>query len=174
VVAATIIAVVASLGLAGVGAAHDGIAGSTPESRSNISEPISEVEIDFGEDLGDDVEMFLVYDLGNAETEDIGGTVEVTGDTTATLSFDEITRTGTYFVRYLAEIPSDGHFVAGAISFTWGDPSGSESTFPWLPFLLVSAVVLSIGGYFSYRRLLVADTDDDSADVDSPETSPLL
>jgi len=147
--------------------AHDGIAGSTPTSRSVLDEPISTVEIDFGETIGDDVAMFLTYDLGDNEFDEIGGTTVKTGDTTARLDFDEVEREGTYFVQYLAPVPSDGHVIAGAISFVYGSPSTAGSDgFPLLPFIAVALVVLAIGGWFSYRRMIAPDEADED-DVDT-------
>ncbi len=103
--------------------AHNGISGSTPENRSTIDDPISSAEIDFGEGISDQVSMFLTYDPGDGTTVDIGGETVKTGDETARLDFPEITEQGTYFVNYLAPVPSDGHVVAGSISFTWGAPT---------------------------------------------------
>ncbi len=104
-------------------AAHDGISDSNPANRSTIDDPISSAEIDFGEGISDQVSMFLTYDPGDGTTVDIGGETVKTGDQTARLDFPEITEQGTYFVRYLAPVPSDGHVVAGSISFTWGAPT---------------------------------------------------
>ncbi len=149
-------------------AAHDDIAGSNPPSRSTLQEPISSVEIDFGEVISEDVAMFLTYDLGDNEFEDIGGETVKTGETTARLDFDEVEREGTYFVQYLAPVPSDGHVIAGAISFTYGSPStGGSDGFPILPFVAGAAVVLAIGGWFSYRRMLVPVDDT----VDEPDAA---
>ena len=145
--------------------AHDDIKSSTPPSRSTLEEPISTVEIDFGEAISDDVAMFLVYDLGDNEFEDIGGETMRTGETTARLDFDEVEREGTYFVQYLAPVPSDGHVIAGAISFTYGSPStGGSDGFPLVPFIAGAVIVLAIGGWFTYRRMLVPvdDTADES------------
>jgi len=151
-------AAVAVLAGAAPAAAHDDIAGSTPPSRSRLDEPISTVEIDFGEEISDDVKMFLTYDLGDNEFEDIGGDTVRTGPTTARLDFDEVEREGTYFVQYLAPIPADGHVIAGAVSFTYGEPStGGSSGFPVIPFVVVAGLVLAIGGWFSYRRMLALD-----------------
>jgi methionine-rich copper-binding protein CopC len=123
-VAALAVAAITTVGLGpSVVSAHDDIAGSSPPSRSVIDDPIDNVEIDFGEDIGDDVKMFLTYDVGNNEIEDIGGTVTKTDATTARIDFDLIDREGTYFVQYLAPVPSDGHVIAGAISFSWGTPT---------------------------------------------------
>lgn len=104
-------------------AAHDGIESSTPANRSTIDDPISSAEIDFGEGISDGVSMFLTYDPGDGSIIDIGGDTTKTGDTTARLDFPEISEEGTYFVRYLAPVPADGHVVAGSISFTWGTPT---------------------------------------------------
>ena len=124
-VAATL-CVLGTLGVSGSRvAAHDGIDASTPENRSTIDEPISSAEIDFGEGISDDVSLFLTYDPGDGSIVDIGGETVRTGDTTARLDFPEISQQGTYFVRYLAPIPSDGHVVAGSISFTWGTPTAT-------------------------------------------------
>lgn len=144
-------------------AAHDDIVGSTPETRSTIADPISDVEIDFGETIGDNVKMVLTYDLVTSDgaVEDLGGTTVKTGDTTARLDFDRIDREGRYFVNYLAPVPADGHVIAGSISFTWGDPP-SGSGFPVVPFIALAAVILAVGAWFSYRRMLVGD------DVEAP------
>lgn len=150
-------------------AAHDDIAGSTPPSRSTLDEPISTVEIDFGEDISDDVAMFLTYDLGDNEFEDIGGTTVRTGPTTARLDFDTVEREGTYFVQYLAPVPIDGHVIAGAVSFTYGEPSNSGSSgFPVIPFIAGAGAVLAIGGWFSYRRMLAPDESDSELDAAAP------
>jgi len=165
VIAAALAVAVAVGGDAAPVTAHDDIAGSNPPSRSTLQEPISTVEIDFGEVISEDVAMFLTYDLGDNEFEDIGGETVKTGDTTARLDFDEVEREGTYFVQYLAPVPSDGHVIAGAISFTYGSPStGSSSSFPIIPFVAGAIIVLAIGGWFSYRRMLVPvdDTVDES------------
>jgi methionine-rich copper-binding protein CopC len=147
--------------------AHDDIKSSTPPSRSTLQEPISTVEIDFGEVISDDVAMFLTYDLGNNEFEDIGGETVKTGETTARLDFDEVEREGTYFVQYLAPVPADGHVIAGAVSFTYGSPStGSSDDFPIIPFVVGAVIVLAIGGWFTYRRMLVPIDDNvDEADA---------
>ena len=144
--------------------AHDDIRSSTPTSRSTLSEPISTVEIDFGEVISDDVAMFLVYDLGDNEFEDIGGETVRTGETTARLDFDEVEREGTYFVQYLAPVPVDGHVIAGAISFTYGSPStGGSGGFPVVPFIVGALIVLVIGGWFTYRRMLVPVDESNAA-----------
>lgn len=100
--------------------AHDGIDSSAPADGSMIDEPISSVEIDFGENISEGVSMFLLYDRGDGTEIDIGGDTTKTGETTARLDFPEIADEGTYFARFLAPVPSDGHVIAGAISFSWG------------------------------------------------------
>jgi methionine-rich copper-binding protein CopC len=274
---------IAALGLLGAPvAAHDGIEASTPANRSTIDDPISSAEIDFGEGISDDVSMFLTYDPGDGSIVDIGGETTKTGDSTARLDFPEISEEGTYFVRYLAPVPSDGHVVAGSISFTWGTPTAtvdspnpdirtsmpsskevltqpitsaeiifeldiednvtlqlvydsgngidfddlrsvttktgpnsamvefdeleregtyivsydttnvlngdevvgatsfvygqpsgtSSSSFPWLMFVPIAAIVLAVGGFFTYKRMLVP-IDDDDDDVGDAEESVL-
>lgn len=121
--AATVLAVLG--GTSSPVAAHDGIESSTPADGSMIDEPISSVEIDFGEIISDGVSMFLTYDPGDGATVDIGGETTKTGESTARLDFPQITEMGTYFVRYLAPVPSDGHVMAGSISFSWGAPTAT-------------------------------------------------
>ncbi len=271
---------IATLGLLGTPtspvAAHDGIEASTPENRSTIDDPISSAEIDFGEGISDGVSMFLTYDPGDGSIVDIGGETTKTGDSTARLDFPEISEEGTYFIRYLAPVPSDGHVVAGSISFTWGTPTAtvdspnpdirtstpsskevltqpitsaeitfeldiednvtlqlvydsgngidfddlrsvttktgpnsamvefdeleregtyivsydttnvlngdevvgatsfvygqpsgaSSSSFPWLAFIPIAAIVLAIGGFFTYKRMLVPIDDDDASEAE--------
>lgn len=123
--AAAVIVCAAVVGPMSPVAAHDGIEASTPANRSTIDDPISSAEIDFGEGISDDVSMFLTYDPGDGSIVDIGGETVRTGDSTARLDFPELSEEGTYFVRYLAPVPSDGHVVAGSISFTWGTPTAA-------------------------------------------------
>lgn len=174
-VALAIVAAAALSGSAPV-VAHDDIKSSTPPSRSTLDEPISTVEIDFGEEISDDVAMFLTYDLGDNEFEDIGGTTVKTGPTTARLDFDEVEREGTYFVQYLAPVPVDGHVIAGAVSFIYGSPSSADSGgFPIVPFVVIAGVVLAIGGWFSYRRMVAPDEPtDDVDDVDDVDAAPAV
>lgn len=285
VVATIAIAVLGVVGQPGTPAsAHDGIENSTPANRSTIDDPISSAEIDFGEGISDEVSMFLTYDPGDGSIVDIGGETTKTSDTTARVDFPEISEQGTYFLRYLAPVPADGHVVAGSISFTWGtptatvdspnpdirtsspsdrevleapitsaeitfeldieddvrlqlvydsgngvdfedlrsvttktgpnsamvefdeldregtyivaydtvnslngdevvgatsfvfgEPSGeSSSEFPWLAFLPIAALVLAIGGYFSYKRMLVPVDDDEAADEAEETEEPTL
>lgn len=145
----------------GVATAHDDIAGSNPPTRSHIDDPITFAEIDFGIEISDAVEMSLFYDLGNGDVEEIGGETTKTGRTTARLDFGELEREGTYFVRYLAPVPADGHVMAGATSFTWGSPSSSSDSFPVVPFAIAAVVILAIGAFFSWRRMQALADDDE-------------
>ena len=108
--------------------AHDDIEGSTPATRSIIDEPISSVEIDFGETVAENTKLFLTYDPGAGDIVEIGGTTVLTGDATARLDFDELEDEGTYFVQYLAPVPADGHVIAGSISFSLGRPTALDDS----------------------------------------------
>lgn len=128
---ATVLVAASSVGFGVVGfssptAAHDDIESSVPADRSVIEDPISTAEIDFGEVIGDGVELFLTYDPGDGSTVDVGGETTKTGETTARVDFPELDVEGTYFLRYLAPVPSDGHVLVGAISFTWGEPTAID------------------------------------------------
>lgn len=160
--------VVGGASLSSVVGAHDGIAGSDPASRSHIDDPISSATIDFGVEISEGVEMALTYDIGNGrDVEFIGGETTKTGPTTARVDFDMIEKEGTYFVRYLAPVPADGHTLAGSISFTYGSPSSDGSGgFPIVPFVAVSAVILAVGVYFSWRRMQQPQDDAVPAEAD--------
>jgi len=145
-------------------AAHDDIASSTPASGSTIDDPISEVTIDFGEEVSD-VEMAILDPDDNVVQPSV---TELIGPTSARISFDELDREGVYFVRYLAPVTDDGHTIAGAIQFTYGSGGGSTNVVPVLIFCAVTIVVLSIGAWFSWRRyrtLSGSEVDEDLADV---------
>lgn len=110
-----------------VAEAHDDIAGSTPADRSVIDAPISTASIDFGEVIGESVELFLTYDPGGGDAiVDIGGETVKTGDSTARIDFPELSMTGTYFLQYLAPVPADGHVIIGSVSFTYGEPTAID------------------------------------------------
>jgi methionine-rich copper-binding protein CopC len=131
--------------------AHDEIAGSDPPSGAQLDAPIDRVTIDFGEPISDDLEMTLLYDLGGSETEALPGTVHKDGETVGVLEFEELSRPGRYFVRYLVSVPVDGHVVAGAITFEYGDGSDGTSWALWIVFGVLAVVVLAIGAWFSFR-----------------------
>lgn len=141
--------------------AHDEALSSDPPSGAMLDEPISEVTIDFGESIGDDLEMALVYDLGNAEVEQIPATVTKVSDTVGKIEFDQITDKGRYFVRYLVTIPADGHVLAGAVSFDYGEAAGSGTNwYLWLVFGLVGAAVIATTGWYTLRPRPTADISD--------------
>lgn len=148
----------------GTAGAHDDIASSTPESGAMLDAPIAEVTVDFGEEVGD-VEMALI---GPDDQIVQPATVTQTSPTTARLEFPELETEGVYFVRYLAPVTADGHTLAGAITFTYGDAGGSSNVVPILLFCFAAVVVLSIGAFFSWRRyraLRASEVDEDLADV---------
>jgi methionine-rich copper-binding protein CopC len=141
--------------------AHDDIAGSSPTSGAQLDEPIDRVVIDFGEPITDAVEMTLLFDLGGSDTETIPGTARKDGETTAVLEFEELSRPGRYFVRYLAPVPVDGHVVAGAITFEYGDLTGGTDWTVWIVFGLLSVVVIAAGAWFSFFRPVRPDPGTD-------------
>ncbi len=126
-----IVAVVAALAAAAsfssVAFAHDEIESSIPEHKAQIQvgEPITEVTINFGEPV-DGVEL----GLRGPDDERIAGDVTVISGTQARLNFAKLTDEGQYIVQYLAE--EDGHLVAGAITFTYGNPSWSGCRYRYL------------------------------------------
>lgn len=137
-------------------AAHEGIAGSDPTSGSQLEAPIDRVEIDFGAVIADDVELVLL----DPDDDEVPSTTTRTGDTTAAMTFDEIDREGTYIVRYLTSVPTDGHVIAGAIQFSYGTADGSSmSTGWWLVFAVFAAVVIAVGAWSTLRRWRAADAD---------------
>lgn len=155
------IAVVAVLAAAAsfsnVAFAHDEIESSVPEHQSQFDEPITEVTINFGEPVGG-VEL----GLRGPDDERIAGEVTVISDTEARLEFAELTDEGQYIVQYLAE--EDGHLVAGAISFTYGDRAGQGVDGSiWIIFGVAAAAILAAGAFFSFRR---SNTPDGANDFD--------
>jgi methionine-rich copper-binding protein CopC len=135
--------------------AHDGIASSDPASGAVLDEPIDSVTIDFGADIGTAVEIGLVGPDGELPT-----TTTVTSPTEAIARFALLDEHGTYTVNYLATSVVDGHLLGGAISFTYGG-SSSDVMSP-LVFGIIALVILSIGGWFSWRAH--ARSRDDSLD----------
>ena len=122
-----------------------------PEHQAQINEPITEVTINFGEPV-DGVEL----GLRGPDDERIAGEVTVISDTEARLNFAKLTEEGQYIVQYIAE--EDGHLVAGAISFTYGDRAGQcADAVIWIIFGVVAAAVLGVGAFFSFRRKNATD-----------------
>ena len=157
-----IVAVVAALAAAAsfssVAFAHDEIESSVPEHKAQIDEPITEVTINFGEPVAG-VEL----GLRGPDDERIAGDVTVISDTQARLNFAKLTDEGQYIVQYLAE--EDGHLVAGAITFTYGEPAGEGADIGiWIIFGVVAAAILGVGAIFSFRRNNAPDgtLDDDT------------
>jgi methionine-rich copper-binding protein CopC len=155
-----IVAVVAALAAAAsfssVAFAHDEIESSVPEHKAQIDEPITEVTINFGEPVAG-VEL----GLRGPDDERIAGDVTVISDTQARVNFAKLTDEGQYIVQYLAE--EDGHLVAGAITFTYGDPAGEGADIGiWIIFGIVAAAILGAGAFVSFRRYNAVDgTNDD-------------
>lgn len=141
--------------------AHDGIASSDPASGAVLDEPIESVTIDFGADIGTAVEIGLVGPDG-----ELPSTTTVTSATEAMAEFELLDEHGTYTVNYLATSVVDGHLLGGAISFTYGG-SSSDVMSPLL-FALIALVILSIGGWFSWRAHVRNrdDPSDESSAVD--------
>jgi methionine-rich copper-binding protein CopC len=147
-----IVAVVAALAAAAsfssVAFAHDEIESSVPEHKAQIQvdEPVTEVTINFGEPVAS-VEL----GLRGPDDERIAGDVTVISGTQARLNFAKLTDQGQYIVQYLAE--EDGQLVAGAITFTYGDPAGEGADIGiWIIFGVVAAAILGAGAFFSFRR----------------------
>jgi len=135
-----------SVSFSSVALAHDEIESSVPEHQAQINEPITEVTINFGEPV-DGVEL----GLRGPDDERIAGEVTVISGTEARLNFAKLTEEGQYIVQYIAE--EDGHLVAGAISFTYGDRAGQGAdAVIWIIFGVVAAAVLGVGAFFSFRR----------------------
>jgi methionine-rich copper-binding protein CopC len=126
--------------------AHEDIESSDPVSGTVVEEPISEVTIDFGVTVNDDLELAL-FDPDEQLVE--GTTTVKVSDTVARIEFDPLDEPGTYIVRYLTTASVDGHFLVGAISFTYGSESGNDV--PWMMFALAMVVILAIGTALSFR-----------------------
>ena len=151
----------AAAGVSSVAFAHDEIESSVPEHQAQIDEPITKVNINFGEPV-DGVEL----GLRGPDDERIAGEVTVISDTEARLNFAKLTEEGQYIVQYLAE--EDGHLVAGAITFTYGDRAGQGAgTGIWIIFGVVAVAILGVGAVFSFRRNNAPDGTVD--DTDPPD-----
>ena len=146
--------------------ANEDIRSSTPGSRERIDDPIDFVDIEFDLEY-DEISMQLIYDVGNGEEFiELGGRTERVDDRTARISFDLLDRRGTYFVAYDGTNAINGDEIAGALSFYYGEPSGESSDgFPWLTFVPIALVVLGIGGWFTYRRMLVPVDEDEEIEA---------
>jgi len=140
---------------------------STPFARETIDEPISEVTVEFAAAVAD-VRFFFSYDEGDGETFtpiEISQTAE--SDVDYVVTFDELDRDGTYLLNYLARYAQSDDEISGSIPFFLGEPSvvADEASFPWLVFIPLAAIIITVGGWFSWRRMTVSD-DEPSGDVD--------
>ena len=149
-------------------AAHESDAVSDPPSGSVVDEPISDVTIEFGVDIADDIELAL---FGPGDDEIVEPTTTtVTASNAAMIEFEPLEQQGTYIVRYLGRAPIDGHTIVGAVSFTYGSSDGGSSA-SWVWFLLAMIPILAIGTAWSYRlhkRQQAGDeseVDEDLSDV---------
>ena len=59
-------------------------------------------------------------------------------------------------------IPADGHVMAGAITFEYGDLSGGTNWLVWVIFGLLAVIVIGVGVWFSFFRPVRAPVDADS------------
>jgi methionine-rich copper-binding protein CopC len=162
-IVSVLIALAAAASFSSVALAHDEIESSMPEHKAQIQvgEPITEVTINFGEPVAS-VEL----GLRGPDDERIAGDVTVMSDTQARLNFAKLTDEGQYIVQYLAE--EDGHLVAGAITFTYGDRAGQGADIGiWIIFGVVAAAILGAGAFFSFRR---NNAPDGTIDTDTVPT----
>ena len=148
--------------------AHDDIVGSDPESGTVIDEPITEVTIEFGVPVNDDVELAL---FGPGDDNLIHGTTTtILSPTSAKIEFPPVEEKGMYIVRYLSTATVDQHFLVGAVSFTYGSAGGSgASGLNWLLFAIPMIIILAIGTAWSYRlhrQQTAENSADDDSDVD--------
>ena len=130
-------------------AAHEDIVGSEPPSGTAVDGSITEVSIEFGTPISDDIEMSLWAPGEDNLIEDT--TTTRTSETTAKIEFDQPEEEGLYIVRYLTTAALDGHFLVGAVSFVYGSGGSGSSSVPWLLFALPMIAILAVGTAFSYR-----------------------
>jgi methionine-rich copper-binding protein CopC len=144
--------------------AHDDIVGSDPESGTVVDDPITEVTIEFGVEVNDDVELALFGPGDDNLIEDT--TTVILSPTTAKIEFAPVEQEGQYIVRYLTTATEDQHFLVGAVSFTYGSASGSGGV-NWMLLAIPMIIILAIGTAWSYRlhRQRAANADSES-DVD--------
>jgi methionine-rich copper-binding protein CopC len=143
----TLVAAVSASFGSNVGA-HEGIASAQPEPASNVDAPITEVTIEFLDDVADDV----LLELLDPDDNPLPSLTTQLTPSTVKVEFDLLERKGTYLVRYVARTLSDGHIVTGAMSFNYGSTGPGVSTGTWILFGMVSVVVLAGGAALSVRR----------------------
>lgn len=134
---------------ASTASAHEADAVSDPPSGSVIDESITEVTIEFGVDISDDIEMAL-FGPGDDNLIEPTTTTKVAPNS-AKIEFEPIEQQGTYIVRYLTVAPADGHTIVGAVSFTYGSAGGGNDAGSWMWFLLAMIPILAVGTAWSYR-----------------------
>jgi len=150
--------------------AHESNVRSDPESGTVVDDPITEVTIEFGVEVNDDVELALFGPGDDNLIEDT--TTVILSPTTAKIEFAPVEEEGQYIIRYLTTATVDQHLLAGAVSFTYGSSGGSGET-SWLLFAIPMIIILAIGTAWSYRlhRQQTAesesksDVDEDLSDV---------
>lgn len=147
--------------------AHENLVGSDPESGTVVDEPITEVTIDFGVEVSDDVELALFGPGDDNLIEDT--TTVILSPNTAKIEFAPIAEEGQYIVRYLTTSTVDQHLLAGAVSFTYGSSSAGSGV-NWLVLAIPMIAILAIGAAWSYRlhRQQTAgssEIDEDLSDV---------
>lgn len=147
--------------------AHDDIVGSDPESGTVVDEPITEVTIEFGVAVNDDVELAL---FGPGDDNLIEGTTTtILSPTAAKIEFDPVEEEGMYIVRYLTTATVDQHFLVGAVSFTYGSAGGGAGSVNWLLFAIPMIIILAIGTAWSYklhRNQTAANQSGNGSEVD--------
>jgi len=147
--------------------AHENLVSSDPESGTVIDEPITEATIEFGVEVNDDVELALFGPGDDNLIEDT--TTVILSPTTAKIEFAPLEEEGQYIVRYLTTATLDQHFLAGAVSFTYGSSSAGSGV-NWLILAIPMIIILAIGTAWSYRlhRQQTANSseiDEDLSDV---------
>ena len=129
--------------------AHDDIVGSDPESGTVVDDPITEVTIEFGVPVNDDVQMALFGPGDDNLIEDT--TTTILSPTSAKIEFAPVEDEGMYIVRYLTTATVDQHLLVGAVSFTYGSAGGGAGNVNWLLFAIPMIIILAIGTAWSYR-----------------------
>ncbi|MEL6890037.1 MAG: hypothetical protein AAFP84_00455, partial [Actinomycetota bacterium] len=140
---------------------------SSPFARETIDDAVDRVEVEFAAAV-ENVRFNFLYDEGDGERfTPIPVELEQTADDVVVVSFDELERDGTYLLSYLARYAQSDEEITGDIPFFLGAPSTeSDSSFPWLPFVAVAALIVAVGSWFSWRRMLVVDDEADGDDSD--------
>jgi methionine-rich copper-binding protein CopC len=147
-IALTTMVAAASAGFGSIADAHDGIASADPQPGSTVDVPITEVTIEFLDDVAEDV----LLELLDPDDKPLRSFTTQLAPSTVKVEFDPLSRKGTYLVRYVARTLADGHIVTGAMSFNYGSNAPGVSAGTWILFGAASAVVLAGGAALSVRR----------------------